>query len=153
MPEKTGEPGAPREPAPEQLADDLATAVRLVVRRLRSAAPDAGLSPSQRSVLSRLDADGPATTAALARAELVRPQSMRLTVGALAELGLVERAPDPDDGRQSVVSLTGRGRGTLTDGRAARRSWLAAALAEEYDADERRRLADAVALLERLVRP
>ncbi|WP_055697256.1 MarR family winged helix-turn-helix transcriptional regulator [Streptomyces silaceus] len=144
--------GHPGEPTPEQVSADLANVVGRFVRRLRGAAPDTGLSPSQRSVLAHLSREGPATTAALARAELVRPQSMRMTVGALESMGFVTRTPDPDDGRQSVVSVTDEGRRTFADMHAAKRSWLSVAIADELDPAERRQLADAVALLERLVR-
>ncbi|MCX3061184.1 MarR family winged helix-turn-helix transcriptional regulator [Streptomyces beihaiensis] len=140
------------EPAAERIATDLATVVGRLSRRLRSASPDSLLTPTQRTVLARLGMEGPATTAALARSEYVRPQSMRLTVGALEERGLVTRAPDPDDGRQSVVSITDAGRAVLDSVRAAKHGWLAQALATELDADERRALADAAVLLERLVR-
>ncbi|MEU6123359.1 MarR family transcriptional regulator [Streptomyces sp. NPDC047123] len=144
--------GPPDEPTPEQVAADLTSVVGRLVRRLRGASPGSGLSPSQRSVLAQLDREGPATTAALARAELVRPQSMRMTVAALESMELVARAPDPNDGRQSVVSLTEQGRRTLADARAAKQGWLAQALADELDPAERRRVAEAVALLERLAR-
>ncbi|MEU6678566.1 MarR family transcriptional regulator [Streptomyces sp. NPDC046925] len=137
--------------APEQIAADLSNVVRRLVRRLRGVTPATGLSPTQRSVLARLDRGGPATTAALAREELVRPQSMRLTVGALEEMGLVERAPDPDDGRQSVVSVTDEGHRTLAEMRAAKHDWLSTVLADGLDPAERRQLADAIVLLERLV--
>ncbi|QES39818.1 MarR family transcriptional regulator [Streptomyces venezuelae] len=143
--------GPPGEPTPEQVAADLTHVVGRLVRKLRGASPMNGLSPSQRSVLARLDRGGPTTTAELARAEFVRPQSMRMTVSALESMELIERAPDPNDGRQSVLSLTDEGRRTLTDGRAAKRGWLSEAVSEELDPAERRQLADAVALLERLV--
>lgn len=91
-----------------------------------------------------------ATTAALARAEYVRPQSMRLTLGALESQGLVERAPDPEDGRKSVMSLTESGTATLAEVRAAKRDWLAQALAAGLDGAERRTVAEAVELLDRL---
>ncbi|MFD3577037.1 MarR family winged helix-turn-helix transcriptional regulator [Streptomyces sp. NPDC058644] len=139
------------DPTPEQIAADLSNVVRLLVRRLRGVTPATGLSPSQRSVLARLGHTGPTTTAALAREELVRPQSMRLTVGALEEMGLVERAPDPDDGRQSVVSVTDQGQRTLTEMRAAKHDWLSTVLADGLDPAERRQLADAIVLLGRLV--
>ncbi|MER5255934.1 MarR family transcriptional regulator [Streptomyces sp. NPDC002855] len=139
------------DPTPEQIAADLSNVVRRLVRRLRGVTPATGLSPSQRSVLARLDHTGPTTTAALAREELVRPQSMRLTVGALEEMGLVERAPDPDDGRQSVVSVTDQGQRTLTEMRAAKHDWLSTVLADGLDPAERRQLTDAIVLLERLV--
>ncbi|MEU6000017.1 MarR family transcriptional regulator [Streptomyces sp. NPDC047197] len=139
------------DPTPEQIAADLSNVVRRLVRRLRGVTPATGLSPSQRSVLARLGHTGPTTTAALAREELVRPQSMRLTVGALEEMGLVERAPDPDDGRQSVVSVTDQGQRTLTEMRAAKHDWLSTVLADGLDPAERRQLTDAIVLLERLV--
>ncbi|MFI7005132.1 MarR family winged helix-turn-helix transcriptional regulator [Streptomyces sp. NPDC050145] len=138
------------DPPTERIAADLATAVGRLARRLRTASPDSLLTPTQRTVLARLAMEGPATTAALARAEYVRPQSMRLTVGALEDRGLVSRAPDPEDGRQSVVSVTEEGRAVLDAVRAAKRDWLAAAVDAELDADERRTLAEAVTLMERL---
>ncbi|MFE4827541.1 MarR family winged helix-turn-helix transcriptional regulator [Streptomyces sp. NPDC056672] len=145
------ESGRSGEPTAEQVAADLTAVVGRLMRRLRTTSPDNRLTSSQRSVLSRLDGEGPSTTAALARAEYVRPQSMRLTLGALEEQGLIERTPDPDDGRQSVVSVTDTGRGTLAGVRAAKQGWLSEAIAAELDGAERRALADAAALLRRLV--
>ncbi|MET7366784.1 MarR family transcriptional regulator [Streptomyces sp. NPDC005566] len=139
------------DPSAERVATDLAAVVGRLLRRLRTSSADSLLTPSQRSVLARLDEGGPATTAALARAELVRPQSMRLTLGALGDLGLVCRAPDPSDGRKSVVSVSDAGRTTLAEVRAAKRSWLAEAITAELDGEERRTVAEAVALIGRLV--
>lgn len=141
----------PVDPSAEQVANDLAGVVGRLLRRLRSSSSESLLTPTQRSVLARLEDGGPATTAALARAEFVRPQSMRLTLGALEEQGLVERAPDPDDGRKSVMSITGDGRTTLAQVRAAKRNWLAEAIAAELDGAERRTVAEATVLLDRLV--
>ncbi|MEV0849314.1 MarR family transcriptional regulator [Streptomyces sp. NPDC049954] len=121
------------------------------MRRLRTSSSDRLLSPTQRSALSRLDRGGPMTTAALARAEYVRPQSMRGTVGYLEEQGLVERAPDPGDGRQLVVSVTGQGLAVLAEVRASKRTWLTQALSDHLTAAELRTLAESVALMERLV--
>ncbi|MFD6275760.1 MarR family winged helix-turn-helix transcriptional regulator [Streptomyces sp. NPDC060209] len=141
----------PADPTAEHVATDLAAVVGLLLRRLRSSSADSLLTPSQRSVLARLQDGGPATTAALARAELVRPQSMRLTLGALESQGFVARAPDPADGRKSVVSVTEEGSTVLAGVRAAKRSWLADAIAAELDGAERRTLAEAVELIGRLV--
>ncbi|OON81342.1 MarR family winged helix-turn-helix transcriptional regulator [Streptomyces tsukubensis] len=140
----------PDDPAPEQVAADLTAVVGRLTRRLRTASPDSQLTPSQRSALSRLGRGGPATTAALARSEYVRPQSMRATLGVLEEQGLVERTPDPKDGRQSVMSLTPSGEETLAGVRAAKESWLARVIAEELDSADRRGLVEAIALLGRL---
>ncbi|MFJ6460380.1 MarR family winged helix-turn-helix transcriptional regulator [Streptomyces sp. NPDC091387] len=148
----TRPPGTtPADPTAEQVANDLAAVVGRLLRRLRSSSSESLLTPTQRSVLARLDDGGPATTAALARAEFVRPQSMRLTLRVLEEQGIVERAPDPDDGRKSVMSITGAGRTTLAEVRAAKRDWLAEAIAAELDGAERRTVAEATALLDRLV--
>ncbi|MFB7306070.1 MarR family winged helix-turn-helix transcriptional regulator [Streptomyces sp. NPDC056192] len=143
------EPGG--EPSAEQVATQLASVVSRLLRRLRTTSSDSLLTPTQRSVLARLDQEGPATTAALARAEYVRPQSMRLTLGALESQRLVERAPDPADGRKSVMSITVVGRTTLAAVRAAKHNWLAEAIAAELDGAERRTVAEATALLDRLV--
>ncbi|MFF2811560.1 MarR family winged helix-turn-helix transcriptional regulator [Streptomyces sp. NPDC058000] len=134
----------------ERLGTDLGATVSLLMRRLRAASPQGELTPTQRAVLARIDADGPSTIAALARAELVRPQSMRMTVGALEELGILARSPHPTDGRQVVFSLTDGGRQVLADVRAAKNNWLAVAIADRLTDDEQRTLAEATALIRRL---
>lgn len=141
----------PADPTPQEVADHLASVVGRLLRRLRSSSSENLLTPTQRSVLARLEDAGPATTADLARSEFVRPQSMRLTLGGLEEQGLVERTPDPVDGRKSVVSVTDTGRTTLARVRAAKRDWLAEAVASELDGAERRTVAEAAGLIERLV--
>ncbi|MGW0935179.1 MarR family winged helix-turn-helix transcriptional regulator [Streptomyces sp. NPDC002666] len=141
----------PADPTAEEVAQQLASVVGRLLRRLRSSSSESLLTPTQRSVLARLEDGGPATTADLARAEFVRPQSMRLTLGALEEQSLIERAPDPADGRKSVVSVTDTGRTTLAEVRAAKRNWLADAVAAELDGAERRTVAEAATLIERLV--
>jgi DNA-binding MarR family transcriptional regulator len=131
-------------------ADELTTLVAHLSRRMRTASNDAEITPSQQSVISRLDREGPATTAALARGELVRPQSMRMTLAALEERGLVVRAPHPTDGRQVVFSLSASGAALLGSGRAARRGWLAEAIEARLTPDEHRALAGVLPLLRRL---
>ncbi|MFJ9408011.1 MarR family winged helix-turn-helix transcriptional regulator [Streptomyces sp. NPDC101393] len=134
----------------ERLATDLGATVAQLMRHLRAASPQGELTPTQRSVISRIDSGGPATTAALARAELVRPQSMRITLGALEERGVLARSPHPTDGRQVVFSLTADGRRTLAAVRQAKHNWLAVAIADRLTADEQRTLATATGLIRRL---
>jgi len=119
-------------------------------RRLRSLAIDEGLTPSQTAVLTRLWKDGASSASELAGAEEVRPQSMATIVAALEQRGLVERTPDPEDGRRQVVSLTGQGRRRAESDRQVRQEWLARAIQERYSERERRVILDALALLERL---
>lgn len=132
-------------------ADELTTLVSQLSRRLRATTAQDALTPSQVSVMARLGQDGPATTAALARAELVRPQSMRMTLSALEERGLVARAPHPTDGRQVVLSLTEAGELLRGAGRRARRGWLAEAIDARLSPAEQDALTDVLPLLRRLV--
>src|ERR1700744_1754503 len=133
------------------LAAELRALVGKLKRRLREQAGTGDLTPSQGSVGLRLEKEGPATSSNLARAEAMRPQSMATVVAALEAAGLVEGAPDPTDGRQTLMSLTEACRKIITDGRAARQDWLARTLQARLSADEQDRLAGAVDLLKRLV--
>jgi DNA-binding MarR family transcriptional regulator len=119
-------------------------------RRLRDLAIDDDLTPSQTAVLTRLWKDGASSASGLAGAEGVRPQSMATIVAALEQRGLIERTPDPEDGRRQVVSLTGQGRRRAESDRQARQEWLARAIQERYSERERRVILDALSLLERL---
>jgi DNA-binding MarR family transcriptional regulator len=119
-------------------------------RRLREVASVGDLSPSQVSVLSRLDKNGPATCSGLAAAEGIRPQSMAATLNVLDQHGLIHRDPDPDDGRRQLVSLGPAGRERLEGDRQAREEWLVRTLRDGYTEAERRTIVDALALLDRL---
>lgn len=135
----------------------MATAVELRVlvgklrRRLREQANLGGLSWSQVSVLGHLERDGPATVTTLARAEGMRPQSMGANVSALLNAGLVSGSQDPNDGRQTVLSLTPACRELIKASRAAREDWLFHAIQTQLAPQEQVQLASAVELLKRLV--
>nr|WP_193100613.1 MarR family transcriptional regulator [Burkholderia sp. Z1] len=132
------------------LAGELRISVGKLIRRMREQTRPNDLTSSQRSVLLRLDRDGPATVSALARAESVRPQSMRVTVAALETMGAVSGAPDPTDGRQTLIALTPGFRKVLQANRAAKDDWLFRALHAQLSAREQAELASAVKLLQRL---
>ena len=100
-------------------------AVGLLIRRIRAVAQSNELSLAEAAVLRRLDKDGRATTADLARAESLKPQSMGATVAALEKEGLVERKPHPTDGRQVYIQLTKKGADVREQRRAAKHMWLA----------------------------
>jgi len=110
----------------ETMIEDFASAINLVVRRIRAHAPAEmqDLSWTQTAVLKRLDKDGPATTAQLARAEGVKPQSMAMAVALLEKLGLLERRAHPTDGRQMNLKLTAKGAALRRRLREAKRNWL-----------------------------
>jgi DNA-binding MarR family transcriptional regulator len=135
------------------LAAELHTVSGKLKRRLREQASAGDLTPSQIAVLTHLDRDGPTTVSALARAEGVRPQSMGATVAVLEAAGLVKGAPDPADGRQTILSLTSVCRDLFKNGRAARQEWLCRAIEAKLTPQEQQQLAAAVKLLNRLVDP
>lgn len=130
---------------------DFAQALGLLFRRLRSAAASQDLSLTEAVVMARLAKDGPATTADLARAESMKPQSMGTTVAALEQRGLIERKPHPTDGRQVNIGLTAKGIAVRKSAKDAKRTWLAQAIAQ-LDAQERETLFAAGEIIQRLVK-
>ncbi|WP_421916589.1 MarR family winged helix-turn-helix transcriptional regulator [Mesorhizobium sp.] len=132
------------------VAGELRVVVSRLKRRLREQADVGDLTTSQKSVLLHLEREGPATVTMLARAQNMRPQSMGAIVSTLQVAGLVNGAPDPSDGRQTILSLTPACRDMITAGRAAREDWLFRAIHANLDRQEQEQLADAVELLKRL---
>jgi DNA-binding MarR family transcriptional regulator len=130
---------------------DFVHAVGLLVRRVRALSAAHELSWSEAAVLGRLDRDGSLTTADLARAESVKPQSMGATIAALEEMGLVERKPHPTDGRQMKIALTAKGAAVRKSAKEAKTTWLAQALEQLVDEEERQTLFTAGAIIKRLV--
>jgi|HubBroStandDraft_6_1064221.scaffolds.fasta_scaffold207242_3 DNA-binding MarR family transcriptional regulator len=114
------------EKSTEAMIEDFAFAISLVVRRIRANAPAElqDLSWTQTAVLKRLDKDGPATTAELARAEGVKPQSMATAVASLEKLGMLKRRAHPTDGRQMNLKLTAKGAALRRRLQKAKRNWL-----------------------------
>ncbi|MFD5819039.1 MarR family winged helix-turn-helix transcriptional regulator [Streptomyces sp. NPDC127038] len=110
------------------------------------------LTPSQISALTLVSKSGAATASALAAAEGVRPQSMAATLAALDQYGLIQRNPDPGDGRRQLVTLTDAGRERVEGTRQARSEWLTRAFEERCTEEERQTVIKAMALLERLTR-
>jgi DNA-binding MarR family transcriptional regulator len=119
-------------------------------RRLKDVATGSDLTPSQTAVLTRLWKEGASSTSALAAAEKVRPQSMATILTGLDQHGLIRRAPDPNDGRRQMISLTAAGRRRAESDRQVREEWLARAMQERYSERERRVVLEALGLLQRL---
>ena len=134
----------------DQMAAALRVSIGLLVRKLRQVAVDGGLTLSETSALARLDRGGPTTPGVLAKQEQISPQSMGATLAALEARGLIERRPDPGDGRRVVMSMTEAGRELLRSRRNAKVQQLARALAAEFTPAELEQLAAAAPLLERL---
>jgi DNA-binding MarR family transcriptional regulator len=129
------------------IASELRVVLGQLIRRLRA---ERGFPLAHAAVLSRLDREGARGTSDLAAAERVRPQSMAQTVSELETEGLIDRRPDPVDGRRALLELTDKGRHTLELDRHQREGWLTRALDEGFSEREQQALARALPLLRRL---
>jgi DNA-binding MarR family transcriptional regulator len=91
--------------------------LKLAQVALRSAMEEAlsavGVTAPQYAVLTALELDPGRSSAALARAAFVTPQTMQGIVANLERAGLLSRAPDPSHGRIKRATLTAAGRATL----------------------------------------
>ena len=125
----------------ENNAAELALALGLFMRRLRSETPSEtqGFSWTQMAVLKRLETQGPATTADMARAEGIKPQSMGTAIAALEEIGMVGRKPHATDGRQVNIEITAKGAAMRKSSKNAKLTWLAQAIAR-LDAKDQKKL-------------
>ncbi|HWE57190.1 MAG TPA: MarR family transcriptional regulator [Acidimicrobiales bacterium] len=146
-------PSSPNSPATrsgqvDDLARELYAGVVLCMRRIKQVYGD--MSFTERAVLSRLDRNGPATAAELARAERVTAQAIGVTVAGMEERGLIDRRPDPGDRRRVILSISDMARRDLGQMRDARANRLAQVLEESFDAGELTVLAAAAPLIEKL---
>jgi DNA-binding MarR family transcriptional regulator len=138
------------EPNVTEVAGALRVSVGLLLRRLRQLPLEGELTLPETAALARLDRGGPSTPGALAKAEQISPQSMGATLAPLESRGLVERRPDPADGRRILLSITGAGLEVLRTRRNARTEALARALSDGFAASELATLQAAAPLIERL---
>ena len=80
---------------------------------------NAKLSPTDLWLVDRVSEFGPARMSELATWQSVDRSTMTAQVGKLEKLGLVQRAPDPQDRRAIMVSVTTSGQRLHEESRAA----------------------------------
>lgn len=141
-----------REPT-ETTLEEAAAHLRLVItrtaRRMRQEAGSELRAPNA-SALTTVELHGPLTPSELADIERVkRPTATRILRG-LEEEGLVQRTPDPNDGRSALISLTGEGRERLRRLRQRKNAYLARRM-RDLDPGEVATLERAAQILERLL--
>lgn len=119
---------------------------------MRTVDSESGLTASRLSALSVIVLGGPISISELAEAEQVRPPTISRLVKELEWEGLVSRRGDTQDRRITRIRATSKGRRLLLEGRERRVAKLAERVAE-LSPEERRRVAEAAATLERFSLP
>jgi len=136
---------------------DAAARLRMAIvrtaRRLRQEAAGAGggeLTPTAAAALATVERHGPLTPSELAAIERVKRPTATRTLRVLVEAGLVERTPDPADGRSALVSVTAAGRERLRRLRGRKNAYLARRM-RDLPEDDVRTLERAAEILERVL--
>jgi DNA-binding MarR family transcriptional regulator len=115
----------------EQLATEVSRLMRLMHPVKAAAAREAGNGVGHdRSAMLLLFPlmRGPLRPGALAEASFADPSTISRQVAELVKRGLVQREPDPSDGRASLLAITDAGREVCERLRSMRRDLLAAAV-------------------------
>jgi DNA-binding MarR family transcriptional regulator len=132
---------------------DAAAQLRLGIvrtaRRLRqeAAAEASGLTPTSTAALATIERHGPLTPSELAGLEQVQRPTVTRTLGCLEREGLVERTPDPSDGRSTLISVNAAGRERLRRLRGRKNAYLARRM-RDMPAEDVRTLERAAEILE-----
>ena len=143
---------APRTPdnTHTDTASQLRNAIVRTSRRLRQeGATEIGLSPTATAALASINRSGPLTPSELAAIERVKRPTMTRTLACLQREGLIERTPDPADGRSSLVAVNAAGRERLARLRRRKSAYLARRL-RKLDPDEVETLSRTAELLDRM---
>ncbi|MEK6278437.1 MAG: MarR family transcriptional regulator [Actinomycetota bacterium] len=105
-------------------ASRLRMAIARTARRLRQEA-GVELGPTTVAALATVERHGPLTPSELADHERVKRPTATRILRSLADAGLVERTPDPEDGRSALISVTAEGRERLRRLRKRKNAYLA----------------------------
>jgi len=125
------------EQSPESgLAIGMTTTLERLIGLFRSLSPPDGLSLTAAATLTTLERSGPSRLTALAAYEGVTQPAMTQLVDRLQGMGLLERTPDPSDGRVVRVRITGAGRALLARRRAVRAERVAELLVRLSPGDQ-----------------
>jgi DNA-binding MarR family transcriptional regulator len=135
-------------PELQELAQDFREALRHSVYLVRRLDADGELSAAQLSTLKMLLDDG-VRVGEIARNLGVRVPSATEQVIKLERAGLARREADPDDSRAVRVVLTAKGRDAVESAN-RRRNAVMAGILESLTDDERRALAAALPVIEKI---
>lgn len=97
-------------PLADRIGNDLVRLQRVRERTIAHAKATDGIDPAVYACLFRLIHDGSMRSSALAETMYTDPSTVSRQVTQLVDRGLVQRRPDPTDGRASVLAVTDAGR-------------------------------------------
>jgi DNA-binding MarR family transcriptional regulator len=135
-----------------EAAARLRMAIVRTARRLRQEAAGAGteLSPTAAAALATVERHGPLTPSELAEIERIKRPTGTRTLRQLEQAGLVDRSPDPSDGRSALVSVNAAGRERLRRLRGRKNAYLARRM-RDLPAEDVATLERAAGILERIL--
>ncbi len=132
-----------------EVATSLHRAAIRLLRAVRVADDETGVSAPKLSALSVLTFGGPSSLSALAKAEQVTAATMSKLVSDLEGEGLVAKRADREDKRGLRIEVTAKGRALMEEGRKRRLALLNKRLGK-FTREERALLAGAAALMMRV---
>ena len=141
-------PAAPPATNVADLASRLRLGVTRLARKLRREG-DTGISPTLQAALSTIERHGPITPGTLATHEQVEKPTVTRILAVLEERELIERTPDPLDGRVTWVQISSAGRKVLQSTRRRKDGFLAKRI-KGLSADEQATLERAAEILDRM---
>lgn len=133
----------------DELAYDLGRLALQISRRNRTDRRTDQLTPAQLGVLQTLADAQPRSSSELARAERVSTATMTRLLTHLSKAGLLARDPDPEDGRQILITLTDEG-ATALEAAHSDSNWLCRKIAD-LTASERRAIKQSITTLATLI--
>jgi len=131
------------------LAAGVAAGLERLIGLFRWLSPPSGLGLTAAATLATLDRGGSRRLTALAAREGVTQPAMTQLVARLQDAGLVDRVPDPTDGRVVQVRITAEGQAMVARRRAIRTERVAGLLAR-LSPDEQAALAAALPAMDAL---
>lgn len=118
--------GSSRQDSLRRLESEVGVLVRrirkVIGERARAVHPD--LQPSSYLILAHLADHGPKRASALVDLFDIDKGAVSRQVQHLLDLGLLDRVPDPEDGRASLVSASDEAVRRMADVASMRRAWL-----------------------------
>jgi DNA-binding MarR family transcriptional regulator len=138
----------PASAAPEAItAEDAILRLTMAIgRRFRMRHNDDTVDPSQAAILYALKYHGALRLGDLAEVMKLDASTVSRHVQQLGDKGLIDRGPDPEDGRARIIAISASGRAALKRTFDQRRAFITEAIADWSEAD-RHRLRDAIVRL------